>query len=816
MLEPRHLPTRGCRSLRRSRGRRWGPGALAVLLAACLAGSARAQNAEQPSPPGGADEDKEETTEEETTPLGKLSIEELLQVPVSPFHVSTRLDKGYRASNSVSGSRIDTPIRELPFALQAFTEALINDQQPRTVFDVAKYSPGVTYRSNDFNEGNANLAIRGFAISNTPGNVQLLRDGFHGPSILDFTNIARLEVVKGPASFLYGQLAPGGVVNVVTKSPLSEFTALARLTYGSYESYRFDGDVTGPITERLFYRLATAYDEDIHYWKPYDAHAFDIAPSLLWKPTDRLSLTLKYEAFLKREDPQVMQKPGYSAQAGVLPTPSDPNLDGVPVPGLPDNWNSMSFPDFRNSTTSNLTASLDYAADDHWNLRAGWSHLYYDIDALFSGNFGMADNFTVLQGRRFRSTDYTNHDDTVEAEAVGRYRFGGMSLRLLLGGQLVWRSFDNVAGQAPNDPAFGNHPASPLPLWDLHDPSTWNRVVTIPLSALTEGRTDQTTDFADQAIYGGATFGFLGDRLRVLAGWRLTWTSSQRTDRLTHQKQPRFTAHEVTPQYGVLYEATRGVALFASYSESFVPGSQILLVRNVPTTPAVPTQGRGGDVGVKADLLEGRISGTVSLFAIEERNIVNDVAQLDPATGVQIFTNVQSGRQRSRGVELDLLLSPYPHWQTYLSYSYMDARIVEFSGRDAAVLASDPATLDPAGQALFRLVHLFHDAPLQMSAPHLANLWTRYDFLHGPLTGLHLAGGVNVVIDQTLLPDTPTFAHQSYALVNATIGYAREWWRGHPMDLEVIGKNLAGAHYRPSQSTRSRPRELAVSLTTTF
>ena len=63
------------------------------------------------------------------------------------------------------------------------------------IFDVARYSPGVTYRSNDFNEGNANLAIRGFTISATPGNVQILRDGFHGPSIFDFTNISRVEML---------------------------------------------------------------------------------------------------------------------------------------------------------------------------------------------------------------------------------------------------------------------------------------------------------------------------------------------------------------------------------------------------------------------------------------------------------------------------------------------------------------------------------------------------------------------------------------------------------------------------------------------
>lgn len=131
--------------------------------------------------------------------VADMDLTELATVRVSPFDVSAALDSGYRASNSVSSSRFDAPIRELPFAVQSFTDAFIQDQKPVTVFDVARYSPGVTYRSNDFNEGNANVAIRGFAVSSTPGNVQILRDGVHGPSILDFTNVARVEVVKGPA-----------------------------------------------------------------------------------------------------------------------------------------------------------------------------------------------------------------------------------------------------------------------------------------------------------------------------------------------------------------------------------------------------------------------------------------------------------------------------------------------------------------------------------------------------------------------------------------------------------------------------------------
>lgn len=748
--------------------------------------------------------------------VADMDIAELVEVKVSPFDVSTQLDQGYHASNSVSGSRFDAPIRELPFAVQAFTESFIDDQKPRDIFDIARYSPGVTYRSNDFNEGNANLAIRGFAVGSLAGgNIQTLRDGVHGPSIFDFTNIDRVEVVKGPASFLYGQVAPGGIVNVITKNPQRRFAASADARYGSYGEYRFETDVTGPASKDLFYRLAASYDQDMHYWDAYDAHSWNIAPSLLWQPSDRISVSLKYEHFEKIEEPQLMQKPGYSTWSGVVPSAADPNLSGVDVPGLPDTWNSMAYSDYRHSNTHNLSAWIDFKADEHWNLRSGYSHLEYDVDALFSGNFGMANNSTMLQGRRVRNQVYSNRDDTIELQGVGKYELGFARLRLLLGGQYVDRNFHRWAGQAPNDPALGNNPTgSPLPLWDLSNPSTWDRNTSIALSQMTAGRFDQNVNAVDKSIYGGSTFGFFDDRLLVLTGWRWTETESELTDVLNNRSQSRSAVSRVTPQYGVLYKLTPEWSLFGSYAESFVPGT--FLVNNLGggTSIPEPTEGQGYDVGIKADLFDGRLSTTLSYFDIENRNIVNDLAVTD-ISGVTTIYGVPSGKQRSRGVEWDATAKLTDNWQLYLSYSYMDAKIVEFTGQDDAILAQDPNTLDATGQAYYKNALRFHNAPLQMSAPHLANLWTRYDFSSEALRGLHIGAGVNIVQDQTLLSDSPKSARQSYALVNALIGYSWEFG-GHGVIVDLTGKNLLDEHYRPSQSSRGRPRELMINFSVKF
>lgn len=745
-----------------------------------------------------------------------LSLKELGNVQISPFNVSTIYDLGYRASNSVSGSHFDAPIQKLPFAIQAFTGSFIDDQKPVNIFDVMRYSPGVTYRSNDFNEGNANLTIRGFTIGSIAGgNIQVLRDGFYGPSIFDFTNIARVEVVKGPSSFLYGQVAPGGIVNIITKNPQPTFSSSINAAYGLYNQYRFDGDVTGPILNNLFYRLAASYNQDIHYWKPYDGYSWDVAPSLLWQPDEIVSLSIKYEHFSKIEEPQVMQKPGYNTQVGVLPTESDPNLSGVDVPGLPDDWNSMSFADYRHSNTNGISAWLDFKINDHWDLRTAYSYHYFEVDALFSGNFGMSNNTTFLQGRRFRGQTYTNNGNTYEAKALGKYKFSNLSLQILLGAQYINRDFINWAAQAPNDTSLGIDPiASPLPLWDLRDPSTWNRVVNIPRSALTENKTDYTINYIDKSIYGGTTFGFFEDQLLVLAGLRLTSTESEFTNHIINQSQPKSSTSMVTPQFGVLYKIIPGISFYASYAESFIPGTNRIGNFDGTTRIPEPTKGQGYDIGIKADLIKNRISGTLTFFNITNKNIVNDIAYTDSTGSVKIY-GVQSGKQRSTGIEMDATVTMSDDWQIYLSYSYMDAKITEFSGNDDEILSQNPYLLDNSGQRNYKNVKRFHNAPLQMSAPHLGNLWTRYSFSNSFLKGIYIAGGFNYVYDQTLLPDAPQSAHQTYTLLNMLIGYSF-LMNGLNMNLDVMGKNLLNEHYRPSQSTRSRPCEVLLTLTVRF
>jgi len=244
----------------------------------------------------------------------------------------------------------------------------------------------------------------------------------------------------------------------------------------------------------------------------------------------------------------------------------------------------------------------------------------------------------------------------------------------------------------------------------LSNPATWNRYATIPLAALSASPVDQTTGFVDKSIYGGTTFGFLDERLLVLAGWRMTSTESQLTNRLTNLSQAPITARAVTPQYGALYKVTPNLSAFASYAESFVPGSQILNNSDGTTKPAEPTQGSGYDIGLKAELFDGTRFRHADLLRHSQqkhrqRSVLSRSDHRSPEVLQRPEWRAAFARHRAGyDGEAD------EHWQLYLSYSYMDARIVEFSGNDAPSRA-EPGLAECRGQANYKNVNLFHTRP---------------------------------------------------------------------------------------------------------
>ena len=238
-------------------------------------------------------------------------------VVLSPFTVVSDKDRGYAATNSVSGSRVNTAIKDIPIPIQVITNEFISDIGATDLRKSLSYVSGITLQSqNDLeNSGatygsvygpggvnnpegvtsNANqvqVKIRGFITNNT------LRDGFLRGNGTDSVNIERVEVVSGPNALLYGTGNFGGVVDYLTNQPQDKQQGSATVSYGTNDFKRTTLDVTGPLskTAHLDYRIAGAWEDgktNIDYQK--NSHYF-FAPSLLWKPTSTTEVTAEYES----------------------------------------------------------------------------------------------------------------------------------------------------------------------------------------------------------------------------------------------------------------------------------------------------------------------------------------------------------------------------------------------------------------------------------------------------------------------------------------------------------------------------------------
>jgi iron complex outermembrane receptor protein len=202
-------------------------------------------------------------------------------------------ETGYSVPEATTATRTDTPIRDIPQSIQVVPQQMLEDQQVIRLEDALRNVSGV-FSGNNFGGTLDNFNVRGFADATT------LRDGFKdsftesGLALRDPANIEQIEVLKGPASVLYGNVEPGGVINVVTKQPLADPFYSANLSVGTYSFYRPSFDLSGPLTpdQKLRYRLNVAYENAGSFRDFVNSERVFVAPVLGWTLDERTNLAI--------------------------------------------------------------------------------------------------------------------------------------------------------------------------------------------------------------------------------------------------------------------------------------------------------------------------------------------------------------------------------------------------------------------------------------------------------------------------------------------------------------------------------------------
>ncbi|MEX0326273.1 MAG: TonB-dependent siderophore receptor [Puniceicoccaceae bacterium] len=626
-------------------------------------------------------------------PQDKSAEDEVINM--NPFVVQAYEDSGYLSGNAFSAYRINTPIIEIPFSIQVLNEEFIEDIVAVDVRDLVPYTAGVNLvEKNNQVQEISEFSIRGIESSRPK------RNGMTRYLILDTTNVERVEVVKGPASTMYGAAEPGGIINYVTRRPTEVPTFGFDATIGSWNYYRAQLSASGPIVEdTLLYQIdASALDRKGYRDFDEEQRQF-ISSALEWRLSSMVTLIGEVE-YLEREANPVSPNIIYNEELyenGLI----DPATDLLVGPTISTNprrvrWTDINplFSDKFNSSGPDanievdaLVASLE--ANVIFNDKLSARAIAANSEINNDNRLAYANRTRVAGDGLIRSTfgwDATNDVTQFQADLVYNNQDGAIHHRAMVGVEHVNDKFDvdiNFSGIPGQRAYFLPENESKLPEDTATADFTFNDLDLRPFDPARNQKVNNVVE--NTGFYASYMLSAMNRRLNILTGVRRDKSIAE--DGEGNDLRPEI--EETTYQLGANFNLTDTVTVFANYSESFIPVSGIF--RRLPEggdseddiiiEPLLPQTGEGYDIGVKLQSPEGKIAGTISFFDIERQNVARTTAYQvfnDQGEIVVSFPyNVYTEGQTSKGVEATLILTPITHWQTIVNYAHIDAEIID-------------------------------------------------------------------------------------------------------------------------------------------
>ena len=551
----------------------------------------------------------------------------------------------YQPPPTSSIMRSSAPIQEIPQTINVVAAQVIRDQAPRNLDDALANVSGIT-QGNTLGSTQDSVMTRGFGDNR---NGSIMRDGMplvQGRGMN--ATVDRVEVLKGPASLLYGIQDPGGVVNMVSKKPeLEQYNALTLRgsTYGEGKNGSGGSfDSTGALgTSGLAYRMVLDH-EDEDYWRNYGVHRETlVAPSLAWFG-ERTKLLFAYEhrEFLTPFD-----------RGTVIDPRTNHPLDISRNERLDEPFNDME------GRSDLYHFEADHELNDNWNAHFGysWNRETYDASQV------RVTAIDTGKGTLTRSMDGTQNaistDRFATASLEGKVNVAGMQHDLVFGIDDEYRKIyraDLIRQKS-------------LSTFSYLNPVYGREVQGTTVSPADSAQTDllrSDSVFVQDSIH-------LTDQWIFVAGGRFQAYDQYAGKGVPFKANTDNNGQKWVPRAGLVYRYTDELSFYGSYTESFKPNSTIAPLSGSSTVldgSIAPEEAKSWEIGAKLDM-PGRVTGNIALFDIKKRNVL--VANSEGP--VTIYS--AAGEVRSRGLELDLSGQLSDRWSMIGSYAYTDAEVTE-------------------------------------------------------------------------------------------------------------------------------------------
>ncbi|HCM9226142.1 TPA: TonB-dependent siderophore receptor [Enterobacter bugandensis] len=558
---------------------------------------------------------------------------ETLTVTADP-NATAEATNGYQPLNTSTATLTNMPMLDIPQVVNTVSDKVLADQHATTL-DEALYNVSNVVQTNTLGGTQDAFVRRGFG-ANRDGSI--MTNGLRTVLPRSFNAATeRVEVLKGPASTLYGILDPGGLINVVTKRPEKTFGGSISATSSSFGGGTGQVDVTGPIEgTRLAYRLTGEYqDED--YWRNFgNERSTFIAPSLTWFGDDA-TVTVLYSH-------RDYKTPFDRGTIFDLNTKKAVDVDRKTRFDEPFNVTDGQ------SDLAQLNA--EYRLNSQWTAKFDYS---YSQDK-YSDNQARVMAYDSKTGTLTRRVDATQGSTqrmhSTRADLQGNVDIAGFYNEILTG--VSYENYDllrtdmmrckNVKGFNIYNPVYGK----------LDECTT--------VSAADSDQTlkqESYSAYAQDALY-------LTDKWIAVAGLRYQYYTQYAGKGRPFNVNTDSRDEQWTPKLGLVYKLTPAVSLFANYSQTFMPQSSIAsYIGDLP-----PETSNAYEVGAKFDLFDG-ITANIALFDIHKRNVL-----YTESIGGETIAKT-AGRVRSQGVEMDLAGSLTENTNIIASYGYTDAKVLE-------------------------------------------------------------------------------------------------------------------------------------------
>jgi iron complex outermembrane receptor protein len=669
-------------------------------------------------------------------------------IVLSPFSVTTEKDYGYRSTMSATASGSGMAVKDTPLSISIVNEEFMADKNLTDLREVLRYVPGLTASTN---KEERDIYARGFSPISKVDGLEI------GGSVLSSSFISRVEIVKGPVSVLQGVASAGGVVNMITRRPSLTPRTTVELGAGDYGYRKGFVSTSAPLLDKKVSFLAeAAYIDSAAGWVDYTEKtdenyhfAVDVRPwdgfSLLadYQKADRHEvphqhLTFAHPDFVAAEleaqrlyDARGLTRPADAVQIGELVsawfarkgypanTPTETINVNELVYGRGFRANIQGPDALRDVTSNRLFLEANLRLTDAIHLRGMFADTETDKHGVALSTFRPGGGWIIATGAQEQRV--MDESTSYEGQAVAKFDFLGLKHRVLVG----YQHYEQASGTRTITGAVNRASTLTGPERRILSEIRAANPAGLPAVMLTGGEVDSFYALEQVSAWDGRLIGLFGAR----------YSESQ---------QGVLSSSKTTPQYGATYAVTRWASVFAGYGESFRPNFVVDGRGNIVD----PTEETNFEYGVKFETTDGKFSGTISVFDIEQKNVALRDFAAEAATGISPLYNV-SGKAASAGAEFEFIYAPTRNYQIVASYARnWEAR---------TLVAQD------VRQQGVRLVG---------AAEKQFSFWNKYTFVDGALKGAYIGAGAQFMGAIRLHPSwsSPIDSPEAW-MIDATLGY---------------------------------------------